>query len=288
MSLATLIPLVLKISVVMMVFSLGLDTAVGDLGYFRTKPGLLVRSLISLDIVMPLVAGVMAGAFDLRPPVQIALIALAVSPVPPLLPRKSLKAGGQSPYVLSLLVCAALSAILFIPLVVPIIGKALGEEMHQSAGSIARLALLTVLIPLGAGILVRLLARGVADRAARPLSAVGSTLLLLALVPVLITQGRVILSLIGNGTVAAIAVFVGAGLLTGHLLGGPLAENRTTLALFTGSRHPGIALAIANTNFPSEKLVPPTIVLYLLINVVLSLAYIRWRRAGGRGGVAGQ
>ena len=155
MNLASLITLALKVSVMLVVFSLGLGVTATDLLYLRRRPALFARSLLSIDVAMPLIAGAMAIIFHLRPPVEIALLALAISPVPPLLPRKGLKAGGHAPYVFSLLVAAAVFAIVFIPVAVPLIGKIFGLNLRQSAASIAELVLLTVLLPLGAGILMR-------------------------------------------------------------------------------------------------------------------------------------
>jgi BASS family bile acid:Na+ symporter len=271
MDLASLITLALQVSVVLIVFSLGLSVSATDVLYLRRRPGLLTRSLLSIDVAMPLVAGAVAIVFHLRPPVEIALLALAISPVPPLLPRKGLKAGGHAPYVFSLLVAAAVFAIVFIPIAIEPIGKLLGVEVRQSAASIAALVLLTVLLPLSAGISVRSFNAELSERAVRPISAVGTGLLLLSLVPTMI-------SLVGNGTLAAITGFVVAGLAMGHAIGGPEPNNRTTLALFTAARHPGIAVAIATTNFPQEKLVLPTVLLYLLVNALISSAYLSWRR----------
>ena len=36
----------------------------------------------------------------------------------------------------------------------------------------------------------------------------------------------------------------------GHIIGVPEPNNKTTLALFTAARHPGIVVAIATSNFP--------------------------------------
>src|SRR3954451_20636102 len=185
MNLASLITLALKISVMLLVFSLGLGVSATDVLYLRRRPGLLTRSLLSIDVAMPLVAGAMATIFHLRPAVEIALIALAIAPVPPLLPRKGLKAGGHAPYVFSLLVAAAVFAIVFIPAAVLLIGKTFGVNVRQSAASIAELVLLTVLLPLGAGILVRFFNPVLGGRAMKPLSVAGSLLLLLSLVPTL-------------------------------------------------------------------------------------------------------
>jgi len=278
MNLAGLITLALKLSVMLVVFSLGLGVSATDLLYLRRRPALLARSLLSIDLAMPLIAGAMAIIFHLRPPVEIALLALAISPVPPILPGKVLRAGGHAPYIFSLLVAAAVFAIVFIPAVVLLLGKTLELSVRQSAASIAELVLLTVLLPLGGGILMRFFAPALGQRLLKPVSVAGSVLLLLSLIPTLLTQAGAMIAVVGNGTLAAITAFIVSGLSVGHAIGGPEPGNRTTLALFTAARHPGIAVAIAATNFPQEKLVLPTVLLYLLVNAIISSAYLSWRR----------
>ena len=93
MNLATLIPLALKASIILVIFILGLNVRPQDAAYLFRRPGKLMRSLLSMNVVMPLFAAGVVAAFELHPAVELALIALAVSPIPPLLPRKSLKAG---------------------------------------------------------------------------------------------------------------------------------------------------------------------------------------------------
>lgn len=84
--------------------------------------------------------------------------------------------------------------------------------------------------------------------------------------------------LIGNGTVIAIIIFILIGLAAGHSLGGPDPDDRTVLALSTVSRHPGIAIAIAHINFPEQKLALAAIVLYLLVNAVVTILYLKSRK----------
>jgi BASS family bile acid:Na+ symporter len=50
------------------------------------------------------------------------------------------------------------------------------------------------------------------------------------------------------------------------------------LALSTASRHPGIALAMASANFPDVHSVTATVLLYLLLNIVLSIPYVLWQK----------
>jgi bile acid:Na+ symporter, BASS family len=136
-----------------------------------------------------------------------------------------------------------------------------------------------VLVPLLAGTLARRLAPALAGRLASPLNTFATILLVLTCLVLLLHSWKVGLPLIGNGNVLVIAVFVVIGLIVGHLLGGPEPENRVVLALSTASRHPGVAMAIASTMSPDEKLTIGAILLYLLVNTLISIPYVRWARA---------
>jgi BASS family bile acid:Na+ symporter len=235
-------------------------------------------------LVMPLFAVAVALAFDLLPAVKIALVAVAVSPVPPFLPLKAIKAGGARDYTIGLLVAASALAIVLVPLAVALVGAAFAKPFAMSATGTARLVTLSVLAPLAIGMALRHLAPAVAERIARPVSTASVALLAIALVPLLLGVWRPIASLIGNGTALAFAAFVAVGTVTGHLLGGPRPEERSVLALACGSRHPGIALAIAHANFPGDKNVLPAILLYLVIAALVAAPYLQWiRRWQGSG-----
>jgi len=273
---ASLILLVLKASILLTVFAIGLSTRPQDVTYVLRRPGLLVRSLVSINVVMPLFAACMIAVTHLQPAVQIALISLSVSPIPPMLPKKARKAAGDASYAIGLLVVAAILAIPFVPLAVHWLGKAFSTEAEISPATIALILAINVLAPLGAGILVHHVSHPIAERIARPLSVFASILLIASVLPILFTQTPAILSLIGNGTLAAVAAFVLVGLACGHLLGGPDPTNRAVLALTTSSRHPGIAAAIASANFSQQKLVGSAILLYLLVNVLMSVLYKKW------------
>jgi BASS family bile acid:Na+ symporter len=278
MDLATLIPLALKTSIVFIVFGLALNASLDDALYLFRRPRELFRSLLSMNVIMPLFAAAIAAIFGLHPAVKIALLVLAVSPVPPILPKKEIKAGGGSSYAFGLLVAAALLAIVLVPISVELMGRAFARTMHIAPATVAQLVLITVLIPLAAGIAVRHFAPAFAERIAKPVSLAAVVLLVVSVLPILFTAWPAITSLIGNGTILAIAAFVVVGLAAGHLLGGPDPEDRTVLALSTASRHPGVAMAIVSANFPGQKLMLAAVLLYLIVNAVVSLPYLNWRK----------
>jgi BASS family bile acid:Na+ symporter len=75
----------------------------------------------------------------------------------------------------------------------------------------------------------------------------------------------------------ALAGLTGAALAVGHLLGGPVPDDRTALAVCCATRHIGVA-ALAAAAVPG----PRTIVLllaYLVVAAPASFLYLRWRRA---------
>ena len=280
MNLQSLILLVLKISIALNVFALGLDATLADATHLFRNPRELGRVFLSMNVVMPALAVALVLTFNLHPAVKIALVALSVSPVPPIFPKKALKSGGTDDYTVGLLVAAALLAIVVIPIAMEIFQWISGVPLQMSAGSVAVLVFATVLAPLLAGIVLRAVAPALAERGAKPIGSVATVLLLLSLVPVLFGSIRTILSLVGDGTLLSFAGFALVGYFVGHWLGGPEPENRPVLALATASRHPGIAVAIAQANFPEQKLAMPAILLYLLVSGIVVGIAAKFKKTG--------
>lgn len=293
MSLQTLIPIVLQASVLLTVFAIGLRASVHDATYLFRRPGKLVRALLAMNLAMPLFAIVLMSIFDLTPAVRIALVALSVSPIPPLLPNKMARAGGTDSYAIGLLIAVGLLAIIFVPFAMEIIERVRQVPLQMTATSIASLIFITVMLPIGLGVAVHGFAPTFAERVAKPISLIAGVALLVCVIAIVSAAAPTLWSLVGNGTVIALAAFVLVGLAVGHFLGGPEPANRTSLAIATASRHPGIAVALAQANFPEQKLAMAAVLLYLLVNAVVSIPYLLWARrrvseppalAGGRPG----
>jgi bile acid:Na+ symporter, BASS family len=278
MSVAQLIRLTILISVMLIVLGFSLRSTWSDaISLFRNR-ALLLRSLLAMNVLLPLFAAALAAVFELRPAVAIALIALAVSPVPPFLPQKQLRLVAHGEYVYGLLGATSLLAIVLVPLTVALIGLVFSRQVSIGPAAIGRMVALTVLAPFVLGIVVRRVTPTFAERASPLAGKLGILLLIVAVVPVLITELPSIIALIGNGTVVAIAAFVVVGLLVGHVFGGPDPDNRTVLALATAIRHPGVALVIATANFPHQPLVASALILYLFVSALASAPYVMWRR----------
>jgi len=278
MDLASLVPLVVKLSIVLTVVALGLEATPADVLALLRRPALLFKSLLAMDVIMPAVAVGLAYTFALHPAVKIALVALALSPVPPILPKKQFKAGGSSNYVHGLLVAAALVAIVFVPLALEVVERVFGVALQIAPMRVAKIVLITVLAPLVIGLGIKQLAPGLAASVARPLGLTATVMLAVGALAIVVSAWPAMMSLVGNGTLAAFGVFVIVGLAAGHLLGGPDREDRSVLALASSSRHPGVALMIASANFPDQKLVLPAVLLFMIAGAIVQLPYMKWSK----------
>lgn len=278
MSLATLIPLLVKFSIMLMVFAIGLKATFYDAFCLFRRPGQLARALFAMNVLMPLFALLLAFTFPLHTAVKLALFALSVSPLPPFLPKTALKAGGREDYTIGLLAGSAILSVVLIPVTMEVVGWIAGLPLQMTAMQVALLAFSSVLIPLLVGIAVRHLSSSFAERAAKPITIVALIMLIIPCIPILFTSVRAILTLIGDGTLLALAAFALVGFIIGHLLGGPEPENRSVLALATASRHPAVALAISHHNFPGQKLAGALVLVYLVLSAILGKTYLSWAK----------
>jgi BASS family bile acid:Na+ symporter len=210
-----LVLLFLKVSIVINVFALGLTAKLSDATFFFRRPQQLVRAFLSMNIVMPVFALLMALSFHLDPAVKIALVALSVSPVPPFFPKTALKAGGKENYTVGLLVAVGLLAIIVVPVTMAIVQRIVYIPLQMPVRDVAVLVLRTIIVPLLVGIAIRAFAPVFAGRTAKPIGTLAMVLLVLSVLPVLFGSARAMLSLIGNGTILAFAAFALVGLIVG-------------------------------------------------------------------------
>ncbi len=266
-----------QLSIVCTVLGFGMQATRGDLLYLWHRPGLLLKALLSVMIVMPIVAVAMETVFDFRPTTEMAIIALSLSPLPPLLPTKAEHAGGEHSFMVALLVTLSLIAIAAIPLSGALLSLIFGREFHVSVGAIAKTVLGMIVAPLLVGVVMRRRLPRLAQHLSPIVGRIAKILLPLAVVALLAAAWRGIWSAVGDGTIFAITLFVVIGLAVGHWLGRPERGHSIVLALASACRHPAIALTIASASFPDLNFVG-TILLYVLVSAIVGVPYVMWQR----------
>jgi BASS family bile acid:Na+ symporter len=281
MDIAQLAKLALSTSIPLLVVALGMRATFADATMlfreFLRPPYRLSRAVLALSVAVPVVAVVVAKLFGLPAAVKLAILAMAVSPIPPLLPRKQLKSGAHEGYVFGLLVALSLTAIVTVPVGVDIIGRLFDRDAGIGLGRVVALVGTTILLPLAVGLALRKLAPRVADRVGPWVARVGNALLVAGLVPTLLGVWPSVLSLVGDGSVLAIALVVVLAIAIGHAFGGPDYDERTALGIASAMRHPGMALAIGSLNMPGERRGMAGVLLYLAVAVLATTLYGKWR-----------
>jgi bile acid:Na+ symporter, BASS family len=276
MSAQDLVKLALQASIFLTVLGVGLDATWQDATQLLRKPGLLARSLLSMFVIMPVICVAVALVSHLPPAIKVALVALAISPVPPFVTKKELMAGGHGAYVVSLVSLSAVFSIVFVPVVTSLFAQWFDHPAQVPPGKVAQIVLTTILVPVFLGIVLRSILGARAAMLSRPVGLIGITLLVVAVVPLLIRLWPLVSSFIGDGTVISLAAIALLATLVGHMLGGPDPWDRAVLGLSTSARHPAVAITIATSAYPEGKLALGAVLLYVLVVTIVTIPYVIW------------
>src|SRR5262249_51612409 len=82
-----------QLSILATAFGFGLKATTEDVQDLIRRPALLGRSLLAIFVIVPIVAVALAHAFDFPHAAEIAMIALAISPLAALVPVNMIKVG---------------------------------------------------------------------------------------------------------------------------------------------------------------------------------------------------
>ncbi|HQR46166.1 MAG TPA: hypothetical protein PLB02_10945 [Thermoanaerobaculia bacterium] len=270
--------LVLKLSIVAMIFAIGLGSTPADFGYLWRRPALLLRSLLAMYVAVPVAALLAVKLLVLPLPVKAAILVLAISAGAPLLPRKLVLLGRES-YVFSLVVTSSLLAIVAVPAWLVVLGPLFGRESAVEPGVVALVIAKAFFAPLVLGMLARWPLSRVAGRLSEVILKGTSALLLVAALLLLAKHARLLVE-IGWIPLAALAGLTAVALVIGHTLGGPAPDDRTALAVVCATRHIGIAMLAASA-VPGPRTIA-LVLAYLVASAAVSIPYIRWRARPAR------
>lgn len=275
-TLADLLRLLIRCSMLSTVFAIGLRASWNDVLYLTHQPRLLLRSLLAMYVLTPLAALLLIQVIPAPPPIKVAVMFLAISPGAPALPKRLLKLGGNPAYVHSLGVVMALVSIITVPLWLWGLDTLYHQHVSVPTDDLVMAIGTAFVAPLAAALLFQRFWPSLASRLANPLLRVASLLQLTLLVIILAVNGSAIFEkgLAAAGPIVALTL---AALAIGHACGGPDPGNRTTLALVSAIRFPALGLLIASLNFPRAKPLPLMAASLLLANLAV-IPYVWWRK----------
>jgi bile acid:Na+ symporter, BASS family len=272
-----LILFLFKVSVAVTVFSYGLHATAEAVLYLVRRPRVQIVSLLAMFLVTPTIALMLVTAFDVPLIPEVAVVAIALSPVGTLLAKKERESGGEMSYGVGLTVTAAALSIFITPLLVAFIGSLVNRPFGISPLQVGGIVFAEVFVPLLAGIAFRTLLPRVAERIREPMVKVANGILAFASLAFLVVTLPIVWGFIGLGTVAMYALFTVAALGVGHVMGGPERKNSIVLAYSCASRHPGVAISIATATYPGNNFAGAVILLMVVQGIVCPL-YVKWQR----------
>jgi BASS family bile acid:Na+ symporter len=272
-----------RVVVPLLMFAVGLSASRFEFGYLVKHPSLFARSLLSVLVLVPALVIVLDTALPLPTAVKAGLGVLAIAPGAPFIPSKALRFGGNPTYTVNLFVALGLFSIVSVPLSLLVLSKAFGQSWAVDVGAVFKTVLVGQVFPLLVGLGIRRFAADAVEKYSklvRVMANLAFAVLLLVVVVLIATKGRVLFSwggLAGIGLFALIA-FVALGI--GHFMGGPGLDTRRTLALTGAMRNPALALLLAHVNFPALNVLP-TVMGYV---IACALAAAIYKRASGARG----
>lgn len=285
MDILSVVTTVIQATVAVTVFGYGLSARAEDLLFVLRRPRVLFVSLVAMFVVMPVIALAAHVYLDFPHAAEVALVVIALTPIPALLPRTEIGSGGRASYAFGLAFAVAVISPVLIPALSDLIGRLMDRPFGLSPLTIATAMATQVLLPLALGFLVGRLWPAAPERFGGRLVAIANSAMGLALLVLLILVFPAVLSVLSLVTLLVTFAFIAAGLAVGHALGGPDRTDSVVLAIACANRNPGLAIGLAASIFPEESFAGTAIIYALVSNVAVTLYTRLQRRRAADAGV---
>jgi BASS family bile acid:Na+ symporter len=281
MSLDRLINILVTIALIEMMVLIGLRVTFAELAGTVRDWRLVSRAAAANYLLVPAVAIALLVLFDASPAVAAGFLILAVCPGAPFGPPFARIARANVAVAVGLMVVLAASSAIISPVLLRVLlpwvsgGEAPSIDLVGMVGAL----LVTQLLPLLVGLLVRHRRPQLAERLQGPFELVSKILNLSVAGLILATQFRMLAEIAIRGFVGML-ILLAASLAIGWLAGGSGRDNRKTMALTTALRNVGVGLMIVTANFAGTAAVSAALA-YGIVEVFGSLLLALWwgRRA---------
>ena len=263
----------------LLMFDLGLTLRLSDFGMIFRNPKAICLGLLGQLVFLPLVAWGVVSLFHLSPLFIIGVMLIACCPGGSSSNIFSLLAKGDVALSVSLTAISSVVTLFTLPLVMQWVTARVGDQMGITlpVGNLLAQNLLTMLLPIALGIMVRHFWSRAAALMERVLSRFAfPALMLLATIFFFQHQETIAENFVEVGACVA-AFLIGAVLLAGGLsrIFQLSFQQRRTIVIEVGMQNAAQAIAVASSPFVFNdgRIAIPAIIYALLMNVVL-LSYV--------------
>jgi BASS family bile acid:Na+ symporter len=267
-----LINVLVTITLIEMMVTIGLSVTVADLAIVARHWQLIIRAALSNYVCVPAAAVLLLRLFDPHPMVAAGFLVLSVCPGAPYGPPLTAVAKGNVQVAVGLMVLLAGSSAIVAPIalrgLMPLVSDS--DSMSIDLGRVVITLLLTQMLPLCLGIAVRHWWPTTADRVQKPATLVSKVLNLFTVGLILATQFAMLTEIRPRGYVGMVALLL-ISWTAGWLVSGPSSDMRKALAVTTSLRNFGIGLVIATNAFAGTPAVT-AVVAYGLVSLFGTMA----------------
>ena len=261
--------------VVTCMMTAGLSLALRDIVAPLRRVRLVLLALVANFVVAPAVAYALTEAIPLERSYAVGLLLLGGAAGAPFLPKLAQLAKGDIAFSVGLMLLLTVASVISMPIILPLLIPGLSADPWP----ILRPLLVTMLLPLAAGMTMKNRSEWWSSRLRPVFGMISNVSMILAVLLLFGLNFGAMIGTFGSGAAAVAIVFVALTLAVGYALGGPAPGTRSVLGLGTGQRNIAAALVIA-----TQKFTDPGVVVMLLIStfaglVVLVFAARRFARS---------
>lgn len=243
--------------------------------------GATARALIANFVLVPLLAFIVLRLLNPPMPLAIGLFLTATAAGAPFLIKLAVVAEADTALSTAHLLVLLPATIAYMPLVVPLALP--GAEL--SAATIAWPLLITMLLPLAVGLLLRAFVEPWAVRLLPILVKLSNVSLAVLIVATILTNLPGILAVFRTSAILAAALLIAGAFSIGFMLGGRSFRRREALGLATGQRNIAAATVVASQVVGNPNTITMVVVTSLVgFAVLFPLAWLLRRRSSGPAG----
>ena len=251
--------------VVTSMLAMGSGLTVSQISAPLRNARLVVLALLANFVLMPLVALALTKVLWLDEPFGVGLLLLGCAAGAPFLPKLAELAKGNLAFAVGAMVLLMVVTVGYLPIVLPL----LLPGVTVDPWNIARSLVLLMLLPLAAGLALKMRYEDLARRVKPVLDLISNISLILLVL--LITAANIdkVLQVFGTRGILAGLLFIALGFGIGWLLGGSDGDTRRVMALGTSQRNIAAALVVASQSFSDPKVVVIVIVVAIVGLIIL-------------------
>lgn len=261
---ADIINFLLLISIMCLLFGVGLSTPFGKVLAIASQYRLVLRGLVANFVIVPCVLTFALQGVPVEPDIVIGLLVMAAVPVAPLAPPFVGIGRGDVAYAVGLMLIVAFLGLPLTPLILALSLPPSEAGLQIDTLKILQTLLIAQLIPLSLGMAIQHVRPMWAEKLLQFVPKLGRIGVVLTLTLITVTQAQ---QIVGLGVLPHLTAFLSilVCLLIGDvMMRGEAAEIRRSLAISTAIRNVALAFLIVSTNFPGTAAVTIVFVFGLL------------------------